>query len=50
VIGVSDVAAQRERLVALDIEVGPLHHIEGMIDHFDFSDADGNALSLYTEL
>ena len=49
-IGVTDVAAQRERLVALGIEAGPLHHIEGMIDYIEFADPDGNALSLYTEL
>ena|ERR1035437_911548 len=49
-LGVADVAVQRERLVALGIDVGPIHHVEGMIDYVEFSDPDGNALSLYTEL
>ena len=49
-IGVADITAERERLLALGIDVGELHHVEGMIDYVDFADADGNALSLYTEL
>ncbi|NYI42837.1 VOC family protein [Demequina lutea] len=49
-LGVADVAAERARLLALGIDVGPLHHVEGMIDYVDFRDPDGNALSLYTEL
>jgi predicted enzyme related to lactoylglutathione lyase len=49
-IGVTDVAKERERLLALGVDVGELHHVEGMVDYVDFSDPDGNALSLYTEL
>lgn len=49
-IGVNDVAAHRERLLALGIDMGELHHVEGVIDYVEFTDPDGNALSLYTEL
>lgn len=49
-LGVADVAAQRERLLVLGIDVGALHHVEDMIDYIEFADPDGNALSLYTEL
>ncbi len=49
-LGVADVAAQRDRLLAVGVVVGPFHHVEGMIDCVDFRDPDGNALSLYAEL
>ena len=49
-IGVADVAAEHERLGLLGIDVGEVHHVEGVIDYMDFSDPDGNQLSLYTEL
>ena len=49
-IGVTDVAAQRERLLALGFHTSELHHVEGVIDYVNFVDPDGNALSLYTEL
>ena len=49
-IGVPDVAAQRERLLSHGIDVGPIHHVEGVVEYVAFSDPDGNALSLYTEL
>ena len=49
-IGVADVVAQRARLLDIGIDVGPVHHVDGMVDYVAFSDPDGNALSLYTEL
>ncbi|MDA3644601.1 VOC family protein [Saccharopolyspora indica] len=47
---VADVAAERDRLVGLGVEVGPLEHVPGAVDYFDFADPDGNRLSLYTLL
>lgn len=48
--GVDDVAAERERLVGLGVEVGPLEHVPDAVDYVDFLDPDGNQLSFYTEL
>ena len=49
-LGVADVAAEREHLLSLGVDVGELDHVEGMVDYVDFADPDGNALRLYTEL
>lgn len=48
--GVPDAARERERLEALGVSVGPLEHVPGAVDYFDFTDPDGNVLSLYTEV
>jgi predicted enzyme related to lactoylglutathione lyase len=46
-IGVSDLEAERERLLALGIDVSPIEGIDGVIRFCDFRDPDGNELSLY---
>lgn len=48
--GVADAAAERERLIALGVDAGPLEHVPGAVDYFDFRDPDGNNLSLYSVL
>jgi len=47
---VADVTAQQTRLRERGIEVSDVMHIEGVIDYIEFSDPDGNPLSLYTLL
>lgn len=47
---VADAAAERDRLAGLGVEVGPLEHVPGAVDYFDFRDPDGNLLSCYAEL
>lgn len=49
-LGVRDVHRERARLVALGIPVPDVEHVPGLIDYLDFTDPDGNALSLYTVL
>ncbi len=49
-IGVKDLEAIRDRLVTMGIEVGPIERVEGVIAFCDFSDPDGNHLSLYQVL
>lgn len=46
--GVADAGAERTRLARLGVAVGPLEHVEGAVDYFDFTDPDGNRLSLYS--
>ena len=48
--GVPDARSQHTRLEAMGVAVGPLKHVPGAVDYFDFADPDGNALSIYTEL
>lgn len=48
--GISDAAAERERLIAQGVEVGPLEHVPDAVDYFDFLDLDGNKLSFDSEL
>lgn len=36
------------RLVDLGIAPEPLEHVEGVVDFFNFSDPDGNRLSMYS--
>src|SRR3954447_21937699 len=48
--GVHDARRHRDRLQALGVAVGPLRHVPGAVDYFDFADPDGNALSLCAEL
>ncbi len=47
--GVADVARERNRLEQLGVAVGPLEHVPGAVDYFDFTDPDGNVLSMYSE-
>ncbi len=49
-IGVKDVEAARDRLVTMGIGVGPIERVEGVIAFVEFSDPDGNHLSLYQVL
>jgi predicted enzyme related to lactoylglutathione lyase len=46
--GVADAGAERSRLARLGVAVGPLEHVEGAVDYFDFTDPGGNRLSLYS--
>jgi predicted enzyme related to lactoylglutathione lyase len=46
--GVADAAAERARLAAMGVAVGPLEHVPGAVHYFDFADPDGNRLSLYS--
>lgn len=47
-LGVPDATSEHERLVGLGIAPGPLEHVEGVLDYFNFSDPDGNRLSMYS--
>jgi predicted enzyme related to lactoylglutathione lyase len=49
-IGVKDVEAARDRLATMGIFVAPIERVEGVIAFFEFSDPDGNHLSLYQVL
>jgi len=49
-LGVTDVSAERERLVALGLDVGEMENVDNVIEYFDFADPDGNRLGLYTEV
>jgi predicted enzyme related to lactoylglutathione lyase len=49
-LGVADANRQRDRLEAIGVAVGPLEHVPGAVEYFDFTDPDGNVLSMYTEL
>jgi lactoylglutathione lyase len=46
--GVADAAAEHARLVGLGVQTGPLEHVPGAVDYFDFRDPDGNVLSVYS--
>ena len=48
--GVADAGRERQRLEGLGVVVGPLEHVPGAVDYFDFADADGNVLSMYSEV
>ncbi|CAL8980197.1 hypothetical protein PROP_03068 [Propionicimonas sp. T2.31MG-18] len=49
-LGVPDVAAERARLRASGVAVGPLEQVEGVLEYFEFPDPDGNLLGLYAEV
>jgi hypothetical protein len=49
-LGVRNVDAARERLVAMDIPVGEVERIPGVIASCDLTDPWGNRLSLYQVL
>jgi lactoylglutathione lyase len=34
----------------MGVAVGPLEHVPGAVDYFDFSDPDDNMLSMYAEV
>lgn len=48
--GVDDAGQERQRLERLGIPVGPLEHVPGAVNYFDFQDLDGNMLSMYSEV
>jgi predicted enzyme related to lactoylglutathione lyase len=45
--GVDDVEAERTRLLDLGVEIGDVNRVEGLVAFCEFSDPDGNRLSLY---
>ncbi|POH63848.1 VOC family protein [Cryobacterium zongtaii] len=47
-LGVPDASAEYERLTGLGVDLGTLEHVPGAVDYFDFTDPDGNALSMYS--
>lgn len=47
-LGVSDAAVEHDRLARLGVTVGPVEHVDGAVDYFDFVDPDGNRLSIYS--
>lgn len=47
-LGVEDAPADYRRLSDLGLPLGPLEHVDGAVDYFDFADPDGNRLSLYS--
>ena len=47
-IGVSDVRAERDRLLGLGIDVGPVPEVAGVLAYCVFADPDQNQLSLCT--
>jgi predicted enzyme related to lactoylglutathione lyase len=47
-LGVENASADYERLTGLGLVLGPLEHVPGVVDYFDFTDPDGNALSMYS--
>jgi len=47
-LGVPNASAEYERLTGLGLTLGPLEHVPGVVDYFDFTDPDGNTLSLYS--
>ncbi|HEX7057709.1 MAG TPA: VOC family protein [Bacilli bacterium] len=48
--GVFGIEAERERLLRLNIEVGPVHRINGVVAYCNFCDPYGNRLGLYETL
>lgn len=49
-IGVSDIHAERSRLLALGISIGEVEEVPDVVAYCVFQDRDGNQLSLYTVL
>ena len=49
-LSVENASAQRETFAANGLEVGPLHHFEGVVDFFELTDLDGNKIGFVTEL
>ncbi len=48
--GVVDAEVERERLLRLGVPAGDLQQVEGVLEYFEFSDPDGNLLSMYAEV
>ena len=48
--GVSDIHAERSRLLEMGIAVSEVEEVPGVVAFCDFDDPDGNQLSLYTVL
>ncbi|HQD96184.1 MAG TPA: VOC family protein [Propionicimonas sp.] len=48
--GVIDAEVERERLLRLGLPAGDLQQVEGVLEYFEFSDSDGNLLSMYAEV
>ena len=48
--GVIDAEVERERLLRLGLPAGDLQQVEGVLEYFEFSDPDGNLLSMYAEV
>lgn len=48
-LGVANAAREHERMAVLGIDLGPLEHVEGAVDYFEFADPYGNLLSVYSE-
>jgi len=48
--GVIDAEAERIRLMALGVPVGEVRQVESELEYFEFSDPDGNRLSMYAEV
>jgi predicted enzyme related to lactoylglutathione lyase len=48
--GVENAGQEQDRLLGLGLAVGPLEHVPGAVDYFDFTDPDGNVLSVYSEI
>jgi len=46
--GVRDAAVEHNRLSRLGVNVGALQHVPEAVDYFDFTDPDGNRLSIYS--
>lgn len=49
-LGVADLAAERQRLVDLGVEVGAVARVGGSFEFADLADPDGHLLSLYQML
>lgn len=49
-LGVTSASDEHARLTSLGVEVTPLEHVPGAVDYFDFTDPDGNVLSVYSEV
>lgn len=47
-IGVSDLVGERDRLLAVGVDVDPIEEVEDVLAYCTFSDPDGNQLSLYS--
>lgn len=47
---VADVSAERARLAGMGVQTSGLRQVEGLLEYFDFTDPDGNRLSLYAEV
>ncbi|MEC7276318.1 MAG: VOC family protein [Bdellovibrionota bacterium] len=49
-LGVTNIESEKERLAKLEIDIGEIKRVEGLIAFSEFSDPYGNKLSLYQVL